>query len=227
MQTDFVKRVGYLAKKRGAEEILRGTFTPGPDTDPYTIQFLSQLKMDPEVQKSKPVSRAISTESYQKSWKKMNPHTSSSPYGPEFVHYIAGSRDLQIAEFDATMANIPYASGYNPIAWRKFVDVLIPKKTSSSAMEKLQIIVLFHALFNMNNKRLGRDMINNTENLQQIPWEIYGSRKGHRAIECVANKVLTTDIARQEHRPMALCANDAKSCFDRILHAMATICMRR
>jgi hypothetical protein len=26
---------------------------------------------------------------------------------------------------------------------------------------------------------------------------------------------------------MALCSNDAKSCFDRILHAIATICMRR
>jgi hypothetical protein len=32
-----------------------------------------------------------------------------------------------------------------------------------------------------------------------IPWEIYGSRKGHRAIEWAANKVLTTDISRQEH----------------------------
>jgi hypothetical protein len=26
---------------------------------------------------------------------------------------------------------------------------------------------------------------------------------------------------------MALCSNDAKSCFDRILHAIATICMQR
>jgi hypothetical protein len=25
---------------------------------------------------------------------------------------------------------------------------------------------------------------------------------------------------------MALCSNDAKSCFDHILHAIATICMR-
>jgi hypothetical protein len=70
-------------------------------------------------------------------------------------------------------------------------------------------------------------MIANAEHLQQIPWEVYGSRKRHRSIECAVNKVLTTDIARQEHRTTAICSNDAKSCFDRILHSIATICMRR
>jgi hypothetical protein len=157
----------------------------------------------------------------------MKPSTSSSPFGSTFVHYIAGIRDQQIAEFDTTMANIPYASGYSPEVWIKMVDVLIPKKTTSSAIKKLLIIVLFHALFNMNNKSIGREMVANAEHLNQIPWEAYGSRKRHRSIECAANKVLTTNIARQEHRSMALCSNDAKSCYNRILHAIATICMRR
>ena len=227
MQTDFVQRVGYLAELPGAEEILNGTFVPDTGMDPYAVQFLSHLKMDPAVRTQPPISKAISTKSYRDSWKKMKPNTSSSPFGPTFVHYIAGSRDQQIAEFDATMANIPYASGYSPEAWINMVDVLIPKKTTSSAIEKLRIIVLFHALFNMNNKRIGRDMVANAERLSQIPREAYGSRKRHRSIECAANKVFTTDIARQEHRSMALCSNDAKSCYDRILHAIATICMRR
>jgi hypothetical protein len=227
MQPDFISRVGYLAELPGADEILDGTFQPAPDMDPYAVKFLEQLKMQPAVRDAAPLSRAISTASYRESWQKMKPTTSSSPYGPTFVHYIAGSQDPEIAEFDATMANIPYASGHSPEAWTKMVDVLIPKKTSSAAIEKLRIIVLFHALFNMNNKRIGRDMIANAERLNQIPWEAYGSRKRHRSIECAANKVFTTDIARQEHRPMALCSNDAKSCYDRILHAIASICMRR
>jgi hypothetical protein len=227
MDPDFVQRVGYLAELPGADEILDGTFQPHPDMDPYAAQFLSHLKMEQAVRDSAPVSRAISTESYRASWAKMKSTTSSSPFGPTFVHYIAGSRDDQIADFDATMANIPYASGYGPDAWAKMIDVLIPKKTTTSAIEKLRIIVLFHALFNMNNKRVGRDMIANAERLNQIPWEAYGSRKRHRSIECAVNKVLTADIARQEHRSTALCSNDAKSCYDRILHAIATICMRR
>jgi hypothetical protein len=227
MQPDFVQRVGYLAELPGAEEILNGTFVPEPGMDPYAVQFLSHLKMETAVSTQPPISKVISTQSYRDSWKKMKPNTSSSPFGPTFVHYIAGSRDQQIAEFDATMANIPYASGYSPEVWINMVDVLIPKKTTSSAIEKLRIIVLFHALFNMNNKRIGREMVANAERLNQIPWEAYGSRKCHRSIECAANKVFTTDIARQEHRSMALCSNDAKSCYDRILHAIATICMRR
>jgi hypothetical protein len=106
------------------------------------------------------------------------------------------------------------------------VDVLIPKKTTLPAIKKLRILVLFHALFNMNNKRIRGEMVANAERLNQIPWEAYGSRKCHRSIKCAANKVFTTNIARQEHHSMTLCSNDAKSCCNCILHAIATICMR-
>jgi hypothetical protein len=227
MQMDFVQRVGYLAELPGAEEILNGTFVPKPGLDPYAVQFLSHLKMEIAVSNQPPISKVISTQSYRDRWKKMKPNTSSSPFGPTFVHYIAGSRDQHIAEFDATMANILYASGYSPEVWIKMVDVLIPKKSTLSAIKKLCIIVLFHALFNMNKKRIGRAMVANAERLNQIPWEAYGSCKCHRSIECAANKVFTTNIARQEHCSIALCSNDAKSCYDRILHAIATICIRR
>jgi hypothetical protein len=86
-----------------------GTFSPSPDMDPYAVQFLNQLKM-PTVVQDHPLSKAISTKSYWESWSKMKPNTSSSPSGPTFVDYVAGSRDPQIAEFDVTMSNIPYAS---------------------------------------------------------------------------------------------------------------------
>jgi hypothetical protein len=177
MHLDFIERVGYQAELLGAQEILDRTFIPEPSMDPYAKIFIKHLKMEPAVRDAPLISKAISALSYQESWKKMRPNTSCSPYGPEFVQYIAGSRDKQIADFDATMANIPYASGYTPEAWTKFIDVLIPKKNASAAIEKLRIIVLFHALFNMNNKRIGREMIANAEKLQQIPWEVYGSRK--------------------------------------------------
>jgi hypothetical protein len=201
MQTDFVQRVGYLAEPPGAEEILNCTFVPESGLDPYAVQFLSHLKMETAVSNQPPISKFISAQSYRDSWKKMKPNTSSSPFGPTFVHYIAGSRDQQIAEFDATMANIPYASGHSPEVWIKMVDVLIPKKTTSSTIEKLRIIVLFHALFNVNNKRIGRAMVANAERLNQIPWEAYRSRKCHRSIECAANKDRYCPSRASLHRP--------------------------
>jgi hypothetical protein len=105
-------------------------------------------------------------------------------------------------------------------------DVFIPKKSHSTLVDKLRIIVLFHAMFNLNNKRIRRDMVANAKRLGQIPWEVYGGRKRNHAIECATNKVLTMDIARLEHFSMAFCSNDSKSCYDWILHSVASICMQ-
>jgi hypothetical protein len=178
MHEDFISRVGYHAELPGAEEILAGTFISHLQTDPYAVQFIAQMKTDPIVN-GHPLTKAILTESYQASWRHMKPNTSCSPSGPAFVDYIAGSRDDTIAAFDTTMANIPYASGYTPHAWTQMTNVLIPKKSHSSLVEKLQIIVLFHAMFNLNNKCIGREMVANAERLGQISWEVYGKRKRH------------------------------------------------
>ena len=104
---------------------------------------------------------------------------------------------------------------------------MIPKKTCSKAVEKLPIIVLFDALFNMVNKRVGRDMVSYAERCNQVPPEAYGNRRGYRAVDCAINKVLTTDIIRQRAMLAALCSNDAQSCYDHIVHAVAILAMRR
>ena len=93
-------------------------------------------------------------------------------------------------------------------------------------MEKLRIIVLFDAMFNMLNKQIGREMLSYAEEMMQILTEAYGSRKGHHAADCALNKVLINDVIRQKRLIAALCSNDTKSCYDRIVHAMASLCMR-
>jgi hypothetical protein len=44
-------------------------------------------------------------------------------------------------------------TGYCPRRWSEAIDVMIPKKADSIQVEKLRIIVLFHAIFNMVNKK--------------------------------------------------------------------------
>jgi hypothetical protein len=70
-------------------------------------------------------------------------------------------------------------------------------------------------------------MMYTAEPLQVVTKEQYGSRKNKAAIEQCLNKRLTFDLARQLKRPLAMCSNDAKSCYDRIVHSVASICMRR
>ena len=88
--------------------------------------------------------------------------------------------------------------------------------------DKLGAILLYEANFNQNNKKLGRDMMYTAEQLQVVAKERYGSRKNKAAIEQCLNKRLTFDLTRQLKRPLAMCSNDAKSCYDRIVHSAAS-----
>ncbi len=74
---------------------------------------------------------------------------------------------------------------------------------------------------------MGRRMVQSGETYKMLPWETFGSRKRRRASECALNKVLTSDILRTSHQPAALCCNDARQCYDRIVHSVANICMQR
>ena len=230
LQAPLLNEIGYLADLPGADTILDGTFfakrsPDAPILDEITQKFIHELRRDPQVPDL--ATGFLSAEAHRKGWRRMKPTTSSSTFGPGFIDYIAGSYNAIIAEFDATMSSIPFLSGYSPQAWSSAIDVMIPKKARTLEVEKLRIIVLYHALFNQANKNVGRLLIRHAELLNQIPWEAYGSRRHHRSIECALNKVLTADLWRQTRRPGALCSNDAKSCYDRIAHSVAILCMRR
>jgi hypothetical protein len=103
---------------------------------------------------------------------------------------------------------------------------MIPKKAASRHVEKLRIIVFFHALFNMMNKRVANKTTTQAATIQAIPSEVQ-VKTGHRAVDCGLNKVLTNDVIRQKCLPVALCSNDAKQCYDRIVHTIASICLQR
>jgi hypothetical protein len=143
----------------------------------------------------------------------MRSTTSASTFGPSFSELIAGTDDLRIAEVDAAIVSIPARTGYCPRRWSDAIDVMIPQKDASKHVEKHRIIVLFHALFNMMNKRVANKATTQAAKINAIPSEIQ-AKTGHRAVDCGLNKVLTADIARQRRRPTTLCSNDATQCYD-------------
>jgi hypothetical protein len=67
--------------------------------------------------------------------------------------------------------------------------------------------------------------MSHAEKYSQIPAEQYGSRKKHRALEAALNEVLMQDIWRQKRQSGSLCSNDAKYCYDRVVHSFAIHCM--
>jgi hypothetical protein len=83
------------------------------------------------------------------------------PSGLHFGHFIAGTRDAWISQFEATMTKFPYATGYSPKRWRFGTDVMLEKKPGNFRVDKLRAILLYEADF--NNKFLGRAMMRKAE----------------------------------------------------------------
>jgi hypothetical protein len=100
------------------------------------------------------------------------------------------------------------------------------EKGRLKARRKTTIIVLFHSLFNMLNKKVARQATQSAIKLDAIPSNAY-AKPGFRSNDCGLNKVLTYGIIRQRKTTAALCSNDAKSCYDRIVHSIANICLKR
>lgn len=118
-------------------------------------------------------------------------------------------------------------TGYSPSRWRTAIDAMLLKKAGNYQVTALRTIVLLEADYNWMNKFPGRKMMKFAEQHKQLAPEQYGSRKFHKAIDQVVNKVLTFDLLRQLRRTGALCSNDAKCCYDRIVHAVASLSMQR
>jgi hypothetical protein len=187
--------------------------------------LLEQLKI-PECIKKDPLPAFIETEQFIQGWKHAKERTTTGSPFLHFGHFKASARDPDIAEFEATMSHIPYATGYSPKRWQHVIDFELLKKEGVYRPETFRTIQLYEPDFNQNNRLLGREVMAHAEKHGNLAVEQYGSRKNLSAILHAVNKVLSFDLIRQYKAPAALCSNDAKSCYDRIIHSVASLCFQ-
>ena len=169
----------------------------------------------------------ITTDSYIKGWNKVKEHTSCAPGALHYGTFKSIKWCRPAAELHAIMARIPVKTGYTPKRWTKSVDSMLPKKKGEWRPHKLRLTSLLMPDFNHNNKILGREAMKWAEDKKLLAPEQYGSRKKLSAEKHALNKRLVLDAMRIEKRPGVICANDAKACYDRILHFAAYISLRR
>jgi hypothetical protein len=215
--------VGPLGITQASDEILDGSFSIPPGTDEFAARLIQQLQAKTPNQ----MPQEFSVENFRRGWQRARESTASDPRSPHYGHYKAAVYDDRLIELHAHMAWVPYITGYSPHRWQQGVGVMIYKKPGNTNLEDMREIKLFTADNNMNNKRLGRELMWHAEAEQVIAPEQYGSRRSLSAIEHCLNKKLSFDILRQAKRPGALCSNDAKGCYDRIVHSVASLCLQR
>ena len=225
--TTLLPILGNYATTPAAAAILQGQYLPPPHLDPYTTKLLQEFAIPSHLRSTPKISTQFTTNDYITGWSKMKEQTSSGISKIHFGHHLACTKHLQNAQFESLMCAIPYRTGYSPHRYQSSINAMILKKAGKTDVDSLRTIVLLEPDFNFMNKKLGRDVMNYAERHQLIAPEQFGSRKNHSAIDQVLIKTLFYDALRIKKQDGYLCSNDAKACYDRITHSIASLALQR
>ena len=219
--------LGFLGTTPAAHQILKGTYIPPNTLDIYTKKLLKEFAIPPRLHNTNGIDISFSTQDYVNGWSKMKEKTTSGISNIHFGHHLACSKHKQNAEFESHMCAIPYQTGYSPSRYQTSINAMLLKKAGKTDVDSLRTIVLLEPDFNFMNKKLGRDVMHQAEKNNLIAPEQFGSRKRHSSIDQVLIKTLYYDILRIKRQDGYLCSNDAKSCYDRITHSLASLALQR
>ena len=194
MMEPMLSELGILGDTDQADAILDGTYVAPPGTDRYMVELLHEMRRPSAIRQSIVscglISTRISLEENHSGWSRRKLASAESS-GLSMDHYAAGCSDPGMNEVDTLLRELPYKHGFSPDAWQVLTDVEILKKAGVFDVEKMRTIQLMHSAFNMNNKKLGRDVMAFAERHHALAPEQFGSRKNHRSVLAALNKRLT------------------------------------
>ena len=125
LQPPLRNELGLDGNTSAGRDILNGNYQPPTNTSKYTKELLLQLK---RFQIKQPFPEAKITSSlYQSGWKAMNEHISSGLSGIHFGHMKSCAMDSDLSDFESSLSNIPYTTGYTPPEWQTDTLVMIKK----------------------------------------------------------------------------------------------------
>ena len=218
---------GYTGDTQAGDSVTTGTYIPPEGKDEYTKLFLKCAQRTSHVP-DLTISDRFSTKKYIKRWKCRREKTSSSQSGRHFGHYkVQHKLRKEHQDIFAGMANIPYCTGFSLHRWRKVMDVIIMKDPSNFWVHRTRLILLVEVNMNENSKRISKDAMVAAKMYDLMANEQYGSRFYRAAIHLATNKRLIYNISRQMKQAIAVCSNDARSCYDCIVDVAAFLALCR
>ena len=194
MTCPLLEDFGHLAQGLATASVFDSTRAPPPGMDACARKLSKELKMDPAAPSMKLV---FSIEQRRRGWKKAREFAVTGSSGLTFSHFIAATRDPLLTSFDATVANVPHATGHSPPRWQSGTDVIVPKSMASPRVDELRAILLMDPKLDQNNKLLSRSLMSHAEKHSQIPAEQHGSGEKHHAIEAALNEDTLCRTAEQ------------------------------
>ena len=130
-QPTVVDTVGWLGLGPGADHILAGTYEAPHDLDAQAQQFIPYLHTPPSILNAPPTSTVITTEEWIQAWQHTKERTASVPSPLSYATFKAGIQSPTISDFEATMANIPWATGFSPERWQTGTNIMLEKRRAT------------------------------------------------------------------------------------------------
>lgn len=165
-------------------------------------------------------------EQYWKSWKRQKEKTASDGR-INFSHFMNVEKHSIANEVRTQIARIRLNMGITPEAYKSATDLLLLKQPNDFRPHRMRLITLQHAASNHDFKYIGKQINTIGERRGLFSECQYGSRNKKSAALQALNKSLLIDISRVKKRSMVIIANDAKSCYDRIILWVLYFTMRK
>jgi hypothetical protein len=217
--------LNYLNNAEVAFSIVNGSYPIPQELDEATKLILSEIGiMGSKVIKGHVAPNlTITAKDYMVYHKRVRESTSSLPSGLHLGHGKAAAFSETLAATHATQMNLIIHSGVHPTRWGTALQVMLEKVAGICLVDKLRSIQLYEADLNWFMKFIFNDgALSSLKAINHLPEEHY-SQKGSTAEDACFDKMLTFDISRQSHTPMAIMSVDAAQCYDRVHHGLMSL----
>jgi exonuclease III len=230
--------IDWAASSAASDAILEGTY------ETSNLNHLLQAVLR-ECQYKTPadsISGNVTTEDFLGKFRTWNEKTTTSPSGRHLGLYKAlvarlapddpadnaalESTRQSLTQVHINLINYCLRFRYSLQRWQEIVNAMILKAPGDFRIHRLRIIHLYEADFNFILSIKWRQLLHHADQLKLIHRGQYGGRPGKEATTLAFIEELKTDICYASRKPMINFDNDAASCYDRIIAAIASIIAR-
>ena len=236
--------VNWTADTPTCEEILNGYHQIDTiDTIPQCQSLLDSCKVATELDLLPYVITEKEFEGKIRSWSES---TTTSPSGRHLGRYKVLYTDIPQDETDilegdvslktkqsfiaravVTVINYCIRTGYVLERWKTIINTMIFKETGNYQIHRLRVIHIYEADFNLLLAVKWRQLLQSADLLGLINEGLFGGRPGCEAQSLTFLEELKYDISFMTRLTLFNFDNDATSCYDRIIVALASLINRK
>lgn len=235
----FTHHLDWAASTETAELILSGDFDTSELSDIQALLMKHCARTTNDI-----LPMFITNEDFIFKFKCWKESTSTSPSGLHLGHYKAlvlrNDADPATAEGKSiekqrkaliaahvSMINYAIKHSYSYARWKNVVNVMIEKEPGNSQVHRLRVIHIYEADYNFILQAKWRHLIQHAEKTQQLHPGQYGSRSGRDALIPAFLEEMKNEISYATRKSLINFDNDAASCYDRIIPALASLIGRK